>query len=485
MLKRLMRSAAEERAISFQTLWGSGADMVPQTWAGNAVNYDTALSLSTVYSCVRLLSDTISTLPADTFFRKDGERLPFRPKPAWVDMPDQGITREDHIQQVVYSMLLSHGACVRKYRNSLGEVVALVALDPLRVEPRYAAGGRLEFWWDSTKVIPAEDMIYLPMIRKPGQAKGVSPLDEVKQTLGLASALDEFAARFFSGGSTVSGIIEAPAVLTPEQALDAKTAFEATHKGNRNSHRVAVLGGGGKFTKTTVDPENAQMLESRRFAVEQIAAIFRVPLHMLMVAAPGVQTYASNEQNAIQFATYTLRPIIAKIEAAYSPLLPGGAFLRFNMDAILRGDLTTRYTAYSQGIQAGFLTINDIHRWEDMRPVPGGDVYRVPLANVNLSAADLVELDKRVTMAQKLVNSGFDPADALKAMGLDPIIHTGLPSVQLQPTMNIDPNDPASAYPVRSLEALAEAIAQASRPTVRKVERDEQGFISRIVEVDE
>jgi HK97 family phage portal protein len=441
--------SAEERAISFQTLWGSGADLVPQTWAGNAVNYDTALSLSTVYACVRLLSDTVSTLPADTFIRKDGERLPFRPKPTWVDQPDIGITREDHIQQVVYSMLLSHGACVRIFRNTLGEVVALVPLDPLRVEPEFGPDGRIQYRWDSTKIIPADEMIYLPMIRKPGQAKGVSPLDEVKQTLGLASALDEFAARFFSGGSTVSGVIEVPAVLTKEQAMDAKEAFESTHRGNRNSHRVAVLGGGGKFTKTSVDPDNAQMIESRRFAVEQIAAIFRVPLHMLQVAAPGVQSYASNEQNAIQFATYTLRPIIAKIEAAYSPLLPGGAFIRFNMDAILRGDLTTRYTAYSQGIQAGFLTINDIHRWEDMRPVPGGDAYRVPLSNVNLSAADLVEMDKRVTMAQKLVYSGFDPADALKAMGLPPIAHTGLPSTQLQPTMNIDPENPGDVYEVK------------------------------------
>ena len=438
--------SAEERAISFQTLWGSGADLVPQTWAGNALNYDTALTLSTVYACVRLLSDTISTLPADTFYRYNGERLPFRPKPSWVDQPDLDNTRSDHFQQVVYSMLLSHGACVRIYRNTLGEVVALVPLDPLRVEPEFGPDGRIRYRWDTTKYIDAQDMIYLPMIRKPGQAKGVSPLDEVKQTLGLASALDEFAARFFSGGSTVSGVIEVPAVLTKEQAMDAKEAFESTHKGNRNSHRVAVLGGGGKFAKTSVDPDNAQMIESRRFSVEQIAAIFRVPLHMLQVAAPGVQSFASNEQNAIQFATYTLRPIISKMEDAYSKLLPGGAFIRFNMDAILRGDLATRYTAYSQGIQAGFLTINDIHRWEDMRPVDGGDVYRVPLANVNLSAADLVEMDKRVTMAQKLVTAGYDPEAVLKAMGLPPITHTGVPSVQLQPVMSIDPNDPASVY---------------------------------------
>ncbi len=446
-LRNLFGRGSEERAISFQTMWGSGADLVPSTWAGNTITYDTALTVDTVYACVRLLADTISTLPADTFFRSNGERLPFRPKPLWVDQPDLNISREDHIQQVVYSMLLAHGAVVRIFRDTLGQPVALVPLDPMRVEPFYAPDGSTHFRWDGLKTIPGDEIIYLPMLRRPGQAKGVALLDEVKQTLGLASALDEFAARFFSGGSTVSGVIETQATLTPEQALTVKDAFEATHKGNRKAHRVAVVGGGSKFTKTSVDPENAQMLESRRFAVESVARVFRVPLHMLQVAAPGVQSYASNEQNAIQFASYTLRPIISKIESAYSRLLPGGAFLRFNMDAILRGDLTTRFAAYSTGVQSGFLTINDIHRLEDMRPVEGGDVYRVPLANVNLAAADLVETDKKVTMAQRLVVAGFDPAETLSALGLPAIAHTGLPSAQLQQVAQIDPADPAAVYP--------------------------------------
>lgn len=453
-LGKLFRSDDEEtRVLSYQAVWGSGGSWNPSTtWAGSHVSYDTALSISTVYACVRLLADTISTLPADTYFRKDGERLPFRPRPSWVDFPDAGISREDHIQQVVFSMLLSHGACTRIYRNRFEEVVALVPLDPTRVEPRYNSDGALEFLWDNSKIIDARDMRYLPMLRRPGQAKGVSPLDEIKQTLGIASALDEFAARFFSGGTNVGGVIETQAVLSPEQAQEVKDAFEKTHKGNRKSHGTAVVGGGSKFVKTTVDPEQSQLLDSRRFAVEEIARIFRVPLNMLQVAAPGVQAYSSNEQNAIQFAVYTLRPIISKIENSYSTQLPKDAFLRFNMDAILRGDITTRFAAYSTGVQAGYLNINDIHRLEDMRPVEGGDAYRVPLTNVNIAAADLVETDKRVTMAQKLVIAGFDPAEALSAMGLPPIAHTGLPSTQLQLAASIDPEDPAAAYPVRAIE---------------------------------
>ena len=189
------------------------------------------------------------------------------------------------------------------------------------------------------------------------------------------------------------------------------------------------------------------MLESRQFAVEEIARLFRVPLHLLQVSTPGAMSYASVEQNAIQFAQYTLRPYLTKIETAYSMLLPGGAFLRFNMDALMRGDLTSRFAAYSTGQQSGFLSVNDIHRLEDMRPVDGGDEYRVPLANVNLSAANIVETDKKTMMAQRLINAGFEPAETLKMLGLPPIAHTGIPTVLLQGISQIAPEDPLSVYP--------------------------------------
>lgn len=449
-LGNLFGRGTETRAVTYQSVWGSGGPwQAGGTWAGNSVTYDTALTLSTVYACTRLLVDDISTLPADTFIRRDGNRVPFRPKPMWVDEPDTGYTRADHLAEVVLSMLLTHGACVRVYRNDGGEVVALVALDPMRVEPRRnPRTGDVEFIWDQTTPIAARDMIYLPMLRRPGQVKGVSPLDELKQALGMASALEEFAARFFSGGSTVSGVIETQATLTPEQAATVKEAFEKTHKGNRKAHEIAVVGGGSSFVKTSVDPENAQMLESRRFQVEEIARVFRIPLHMLQVAAPGVQSYSSNEQNEIQYASHTLRPIVSRLETAYSKLItPRDAFLRFNMDAFARGDLTARAAAYSTGIQAGYLSINDIHRLEDMRPVDGGDTYRVPLSNVDLAAAGLTETKIKVDMAQRLVLSGFDPAATLAALDLPAIEHTGLPSAQLQQVQMVDPEDPTAVYP--------------------------------------
>jgi hypothetical protein len=197
-----------------------------------------------------------------------------------------------------------------------------------------------------------------------------------------------------------------------------------------------------------VQPNEAQMLESRQFAVEEIARTFRCPPSMIGVTTPGAMSYASVEQNGIQFVTHTLRPYIVKIEDSYSRLLPGVAFLSFNVNGLLRGDTASRYAAYSTGLQAGFFSVNDVRRIEDFPPVDGGDVNRVPLANVDLAAANLTELDKKSVIAQRMIQSGFDPAAVLESLGLQALPHTGLPSVQLQAIAQVDPEDPKAAYEV-------------------------------------
>ena len=163
--------------------------------------------------------------------------------------------------------------------------------------------------------------------------------------------------------------------------------------------------------------------------------MFRIPPQLLHVIEPGAMSYASTEENARQFVTFTLLPYISKLEEAYTSLLPPGVFLKFNVDGLLRGSTETRYSAYSQALTAGWSTVNEVRRLED-RPAftnQAADMPRVPLANVNLDAADVVDMDKKVSMAQKLVVSGYEPEAVLAALNLPNIPHTGLPSVQLQP----------------------------------------------------
>ena len=441
----------EERNLSYQQVWGSGIDVSGfATWAGTVVNQKNALEIGAAYACVRLLSDTISTLPLDTFIRRDGNRLPYTPRPDWVYEPEgPGTSRIEYYKQIVVSMLLSHGAVVQILRNGAGAIVALQPLDPTRVDIRRNKETRLrEFVIDGGQaVLSSEDVLYIPEMRRPGSLKGVSRVDELKQTLGLAKALDEFASRYFSNGANTSGIIEFPGNLTQEQAKDLVDSFEAGHKGLKKAHRPGVLSGGAKFTKTGSDGEQAQMLESRQFSVEEVARVFRVPPSMIGLNTPGAMSYASVEHNAMSFVRFSLTPLISAIEEAHNRLLPGDVFLRFNMDGLLRGDSATQAQVFSTGLQAGYLSVNDVRGLMDLRPVDNGDTPRVPLANIDIQDAGVVAEDRKVLMAQRLITAGFDPAETMQAMGLPTITHTGLPSVMLQGISQIAPDDPQSAYP--------------------------------------
>ena len=195
------------------------------------------------------------------------------------------------------------------------------------------------------------------------------------------------------------------------------------------------------------------LVESRNQAVADVARAFHIPPHLL--GLPGTNTFSSVEANNLAWTVHGLRPILEKLEGAFTQLLPRtpgaeNAFIKFNMNALLRADSQARAQYYSTGIQAGYMSVNDVRRLEDMRIIddPAAELPRVPLANINMSGADLVADEKRVRMAQALVISGYDPAEALIAVGLDPIAHTGLASTQLQPVAQVDPENPGAVYGV-------------------------------------
>ena len=442
------------RAISFQTIWGAGDDLNLNTQSATIVDSKTAMQINAVYSAVSLISDTISSLPVDAYVRRDGARYPFRPAPSWVYKPDVDTTKEAFWGAIIVSMLIDGNAYVRLFSNPRGEIVSMTVMNPLEVEPIRNKLGQLMFRSDSSdRLLSAEEVVFIPDVVRPGHIKGVSRVEALKNNFGLAIALENYASRFFGTGTHTSGVIEYPGNLTAEQAQALQTGFDSRHRGWQRSHKTAVISGGAKYVPTTSENDKAQFIEARKFAVEEIARAFRVPSSMMNIE--GSFTYSSVEQQNLQFLTHCLRPIISKLESAFSPLMgrtPGGenAFLKFNFDGLLRADIDSRMKAYSTGIQGGFLTINDVRRLEDLRPVddPSANMPRVPLANVNIDAADLVGRDKRVSMASKLVLAGYEPSEVLVAMGLPPIDHTGVPSVQLQGLQNLDPEDPTSQYEV-------------------------------------
>jgi len=434
MLRNL--SGGESRAISFQTIWGAGDLTSFETQAGSFIDYTTALGINSVWACVSLIADTISALPVDTYIRKDGIAYPYRPRPTWVGRPDAMINSTSFWQQTMISLLLDGNAFIRIFRDPItGQILSMMVLNPMKVTVSRKANGtkRYVYQGEDGKELSSDDMLHITgSILMPGDIRGKSTVDSLKENLGLSMSLESFAARFFGQGTQTSGVIEYPGALSAEQAENLSRSFDRAHKGYRKAHRTGILSGGATFKPTSVANDQAQMLDSRRLAVEDVARMFRVPTNMIGLNERGAQSYNSNEQNAISFVTHTLRPWLAKLEDAFSALLPDTAYLSFNTDDLLRGDYATRIEGYAKMLQNGVMSANEVRRIENMRPVAGGDVVRVPLANVDINAAGLTESETKVAMAQKLIGLGFVPEDVLKSLGLDPIAHTGLPTVQLQ-----------------------------------------------------
>ena len=433
MLRNL--SGSENRSISFQTIWGSGDLTSFETQAGSFIDYTTSLQINSVWACVSLIADTISALPVDTFIRKDGIAFPYRPRPAWVVRPDAMINSNTFWQQTMISLLLDGNAFIRIFRDPItGQILSMMVLNPMKVSVSRRSNGtkRYTYTGEDGKELSNDDVLHITgSIVMPGEIRGKSTVDSLKENFGLAMSLESFASRFFGQGTQTSGVIEYPGALSAEQAENLAKSFDRMHKGYRKAHKTGILSGGASFKPTTIANDQAQMLDSRRLAVEDVARIFRVPTDMIGLNNGG-QSYNSIEQKQIAFVTHTLRPWLAKLEDAFSSLLPDYAYIAFNTDDLLRGDYASRIEGYSKMLQNGVLSTNEVRRKENMRPIDGGDVIRVPLANVNINAASLTEDETKISMAQKLISLGFVPEDVLTVLGLPKIAHTGLPTVQLQ-----------------------------------------------------
>lgn len=457
IINQIFNRGEKRTAVSYQSIFQQGENLEFGTLSGTNITEKTVFQVNAVFSAVSLIADTISTLPLDVFIRRDGARYPFRPAPAWVQKPDVDLPREAFYSAVITSMLLNGNAFIRVFSNAQGEIVNLVVLNPLSVDVKRNGLGQLIFIVRNGKqqeTLTSEEIVFIPDLVRPGDVRGVSRVEALKENFGLALALEKFAANFFGNGTNLAGVIEFPGNLSQEQAKMLSDGFDSRHRGWKRGNKTGVLSGGAKWVSTQADPERSSLIESRNESVRDIARAFNVPPHLL--ALDGSNSYASVEQNNLAWVTHGLRPIIQKIEGALSPLMArtaGGenAFIKFNLDGLLRADIQSRMSAYSTGLQSGFLTINDVRRLEDLRPIddPSAETVRVPLANVNVDAANLSAESVRIGDAQKLIAAGFEPSAVMAALGLPDIAHTGVPSSQLQQIATINPEDPQSVYEVQ------------------------------------
>lgn len=435
LLRRIL-GEQDQRAIT--QIQGMKFDRVP--FVNTSMDAKGALALSSAWASVRLLADVVSSFPADAFIRTGGVRRPYRPggdKPSWmlVPIPDEpGYTFNQLVSEAIVSLYTDGNTFLYCPRAESGEVLEVRVVDPRRVtifregrEVKY----RVQQGDQADYIVYGQDtIIHIPLLTLPGELRGVNPIEQLRRTFGLSATLDESAASLFSSASMPSGIIEVPHELTKDQAETLKAGWIRHHTG-ANMHTPGVLTGGSTWKPLSFKPEDTQLLASRGFSTEEIARIFRVPPVLIGVTTPGAMSYSSVEQQNLAFVQYTLRPLTEALERQLSTLLlPPDAFVRFNMDSILRGTAQARAEVHRIAIQEGWSSINDIRKMEDMTPIEGGDVYRMPL---NQAAADAADLRQRADIAGILVRAGYDPADAAKVAGIKSVKHTGAAPVTVQP----------------------------------------------------
>jgi HK97 family phage portal protein len=412
---------------AFQRLFAAGALTDRPSPSGVQVTEETALKLSAVSSSIMLIADTISTLPLDQFIREDGQRRPFRPRERWVETPSLTLPRTTFWQQVIVSLLLDGNAFVRITRGDRGVIEDLTVLNPTNVEV-LDDGFRL----NGQTFLRKMDVLHLTEMLLPGEKRGTSRIKQAKDSLGLGLALEEYAGRFFGNGAYAGVVLEVPYELTKEQADDIQSSWEAKHRGLGRSHRPAVLMNGMKATQMTVNPADSQMLEQRRFAVEEVCRIFRVPPFMLGVTTPGSVSYSSVEQQMLYFTQHTIQPRVQALEDAFHRLLLNErSFIKFNLNSLVRADLSTRTQAYSTALLAGYMSVNEVRSLEDMREVDSGDVHRVPLQNIPVEDTPIITAQQKAQAASQFIVAGYTPQSVATFLDL-PLEHTGLASVQLQ-----------------------------------------------------
>ena len=402
-LSSLFRS--RDKPIKDRTSGSAYTFLMGGSTAGKNVNERSAMQMTAVYACVRILSEAIAGLPLHMYHYKDdgGKEKAFDHNLYHLlhDEPNPEMTSFVFRETLMTHLLLWGNAYAQIIRNGKGEVIALYPLMPNRMTVNRDSNGMLYYQYQksnddaptmegSSVILSPSEVLHVPGLGFDGLV-GYSPIAMAKNAIGLSMAAEEYGAKFYANGAAPSGVMEHPGVL--KDPAKVRDSWNAAFGGSSNSHKVAVLEEGLKYTPISISPNEAQFLETRKFQIDEIARIFRVPPHM--VGDLEKSSFSNIEQQSLEFVKYTLDPWVVRWEQSlYRALLSSDEkntyFFKFNLEGLLRGDYQSRMQGYSIGIQNGFMCPNDVRELENLDLIPdelGGNKYMVngnmvDLANV-------------------------------------------------------------------------------------------------------
>ena len=381
------------------------------TTSGKAVTERSAMQMTAVYSCVRILSEAVAGLPLHLYrYNDSGGKEKALDHPLYLllhDEPNPEMTSFIFRETLMTHLLLWGNAYAQIIRNGKGEIIALYPLIPNKMTVDRDERGHLYYSYqrsndeatrskENTVILQPEDVLHIPGLGFDGLV-GYSPIAMAKNAIGLAIATEEYGAKFFANGAAPSGVLEHPGTLKDPSKI--REAWQSQFGGSQNSGKVAVLEEGMKYTPISIAPEQAQFLETRKFQINEIARIFRVPPHM--VGDLEKSSFSNIEQQSLEFVKYTLDPWVVRWEQAISRALLTAEekkryFVKFNLEGLLRGDYQSRMEGYATARQNGWMSANDIRELENLDRISaedGGDFYlvngnMVPLPDAGAAYAD-------------------------------------------------------------------------------------------------
>ena len=363
--------------------------------SGKRVNERSAMQMTAVYSCVRILSEAVAGLPLHLYQYTDkSSKEKAVDNPLYFllhDEPNTEMTSFVFRETLMTHLLLWGNAYSQIIRNGKGEVMGLYPLMPDRMTVNRDEKGRLYYEYmvssedaktlkDGTVRLSPYDVLHIPGLGFDGLV-GYSPIAMAKNAIGLAIAAEEYGSKFYANGATPSGILEYPGTVKEPDKV--RESWNAGFCGSSNAHKIAVLEEGMKYTPISISPNEAQFLETRKFQINEIARIFRVPPHM--VGDLEKSSFSNIEQQSLEFVKYTLEPWLVRWEQAMQrALIPqddkSKYFIKFNVDGLLRGDYQSRMQGYATARQNGWMSANDIRELENLDRIPaedGGDLYLI------------------------------------------------------------------------------------------------------------
>ncbi|MEA4973573.1 MAG: phage portal protein [Candidatus Metalachnospira sp.] len=365
------------------------------TTAGKPVTERTSMQMTAVYSCVRILAEAVAGLPIHLYkYTNTGGKEKATDHPLYFllhDEPNPEMSSFVFRETLMTHLLLWGNAYAQIIRNGKGEVVALYPLMPNRMTVDRDTNGQLYYTYNRstdeaptmkglTVILKPTDVLHIPGLGFDGLV-GYSPIAMAKNAIGMAIACEEYGAKFFANGAAPGGVLEHPGTLKDPTKI--RESWNATFGGSSNSNKVAVLEEGMKYTPISISPEQAQFLETRKFQINEIARIFRVPPHM--VGDLEKSSFSNIEQQSLEFVKYTLEPWLVRweqsmVRSLLSPTEKKRYFIKFNVDGLLRGDYQSRMNGYATARQNGWMSANDIRELENLDRIPtenGGDLYLI------------------------------------------------------------------------------------------------------------